>query len=175
MPERSKHTLVVVNPGHFHAALTLRRRHPLLADEVYVYAEDGPELKDFLRLVDSFNRRVEEPTSWRLHIYRGPDYLDALLNERPGNVVIIAGKNNTKLNAMQRLHAAGMHVLGDKTWLIDGNQLDLVREITASPPLAMDIMTDFAGLTGLLPDNKVPPKRYLWSRLLLKSPFGSAW
>ena len=142
MPERSKHTLVVVNPGHFHAALTLRRRHPLLADEVYVYAEDGPELKDFLRLVDSFNRRVEEPTSWRLHIYRGPDYLDALLNERPGNVVIIAGKNNTKLNAMQRLHAAGMHVLGDKTWLIDGNQLDLVREITASPPLAMDIMTE---------------------------------
>jgi len=142
MPESRKHTLVVVNPGHFHAALTLRKRHPLLADEVYVYAEEGPDLKDFLRLVDSFNRRQNEATSWRLHIYRGADYLDALLRERPGNVAIVSGKNNTKLSTMHRLHKAGMHVLGDKTWLIDGSQLDLVRKITASSPLAMDIMTE---------------------------------
>ena len=142
MPECGKHTLVVVNPGHFHAALTLRKRHPLLADAVYVYAEDGPELKDFLRLVDSFNRRQKEPTSWRLHVYCGADYLDALLRERSGDVAIVAGKNNTKLKTMQRLHQAGLHVLGDKTWLIDGSELDLVRQITASPPLVMDIMTE---------------------------------
>ena len=55
----SKHKLVVVNPGHFHAALTLRERHALLSDEVYVYAEDGPELRDFLQLVASFNERKE--------------------------------------------------------------------------------------------------------------------
>lgn len=142
MSESKKHTLVVVSPGHFHAGLTLRNRHPLLADEVYVYSEDGPELGDFLSLVDAFNRRQAEPTSWRLHIYRGTDYLDALLRERPGDVAIVAGKNNTKLKTMQRLHEAGIHVLGDKTWLIDGSQLDLVEEITASPPLAMDIMTE---------------------------------
>ena len=142
MPGRAKHTLVVVNPGHFHAALTLRKRHPSLSDEVYVYAEEGPELKDFLRLVDSFNRRRDEPTSWQLHIYRGPDYVDALLRERPGNVAIVAGKNNTKLSTMQRLHEAGLHVLGDKTWLIDSSRLDLVREITASSPLVMDVMTE---------------------------------
>ena len=142
MSENRKHTLVVVNPGHFHAGLTLRKRHPLLADEVYVYAEDGPDLKDFLHLVDSFNRRQSEPTSWRLHIYRGADYLDALLRERPGDVAIVAGKNNTKLSTMHRLHQAGIHVLGDKTWLIDGSQVDLVNKITASPPLAMDIMTE---------------------------------
>ena len=142
MPEFKKHKLVVVNPGHFHAALTLRQRHPLLADEVYVYSEDGPGLRDFLHLVDSFNQRREEPTSWRLHIYRGPDYLDALLRERVGDVAIVAGKNSSKLETMQRLHQAGLHVLGDKTWLIDGSQLDLVREITASPPLVMDIMTE---------------------------------
>ncbi|MBW1801833.1 MAG: hypothetical protein JRJ85_14005 [Deltaproteobacteria bacterium] len=29
--------------------------------------------------------------------------------------------------------------------------------------MARDIMTDFAGLTGLSPDDKVPPKRYLWT------------
>jgi predicted dehydrogenase len=33
-------------------------------------------------------------------------------------------------------------VLGDKSWLIDSNQLELVKEITGSAPLAMDIMTE---------------------------------
>lgn len=142
MSESTRHTLVVVNPGHFHAALTLRKRHPLLSDEVYVYAEDGPDLKDFLHLVDSFNRRKSEPTSWRLHIYRGADYLDALLRELAGDVAIVCGRNNTKLRTMRRLHEAGLHVLGDKSWLIDASQLDLVKDITASPPLVMDIMTE---------------------------------
>jgi predicted dehydrogenase len=142
MPERREHNLVVVNPGHFHAALTLRKHHPLLADEVYIYAEDGPDLKDFLHLVDSFNRRKSEPTSWRLQLFRGKDYLEALLRERAGDVAIVAGKNDTKLAIMRQLHRAGLHVLGDKSWLIDSSQLDLVREITASPPLAMDIMTE---------------------------------
>ncbi|UCH48204.1 MAG: oxidoreductase [Betaproteobacteria bacterium] len=142
MPANSKHTLVVVNPGHFHAGLTLRKRHPLLSDEVYVYAEDGPELRKFLHLVDAFNQREEDPTSWELHIYRGPDYLDALLQQPPGDVAMVAGKNNTKLSTMHRLHQAGLHVLGDKSWLIDASQLDLLEAITSSPPLTMDIMTE---------------------------------
>ncbi len=142
MSVNAKHTLVVVNPGHFHAGLTLRKQHPLLSDEVYVYAEDGTGLRDFLHLVNAFNQRNDEPTKWGLHIYRGPDYLDALLQQPPGDVAIVAGKNNTKLATMQRLHQAGLHVLGDKTWLIDASQLDLLETITGSPPLAMDIMTE---------------------------------
>jgi predicted dehydrogenase len=142
MPKKTKHTLVVVNPGHFHAGLTLRKRHPLLSDEVYVYAEDGPELREFLHLVNAFNQRKEDPTSWGLHIYRGSDYLDALLQQPPGDVAMVSGKNNTKLSTMHRLHQAGLHVLGDKTWLIDATQLDLLEAITSSPPLTMDIMTE---------------------------------
>lgn len=142
MAADNKHTLIVVNPGHFHAGLTLRKRHPLLADEVYVYGEDGPELREFLHLVNSFNQRKEHPTAWGMHIYRGRDYLDALLQQPPGDIAIVAGKNNTKLSTMHRLHQAGLHVLGDKTWLIDASQLDLLQAITSSPPLAMDIMTE---------------------------------
>jgi predicted dehydrogenase len=142
MSSNRKHTLVVVNPGHFHAGLTLRKSHPLLADEVYVYAEEGPELREFLHLVDSFNQRKEDPTSWGLHIYRGPDYLDALLQQPPGDIAMVAGKNNKKLSTMHRLHEAGLHVLGDKTWLIDASQLALLESLTSSPPLAMDIMTE---------------------------------
>lgn len=142
MATEKKRTLVVVNPGHFHAGLTLRKRHPLLSDEVYVYAEDGPELREFLHLVDSFNQRKEDPTAWGLHIYRGPDYLDALLQQPPGDVAMVSGKNDSKLSTMHRLHEAGLHVLGDKTWLIDASQLDLLEAVAASPPLTMDIMTE---------------------------------
>jgi len=138
----NKHTLIIVNPGHFHAGLTLRQRHPLLSDEVYVYAEDGSDLDDFLRLVTSFNQRQSEPTSWGLHIYRGPDYLQALLHEPPGDVAIVAGKNNTKMSTMRRLQEAGIHVLGDKTWVVDASQLHLLKEIAESQPLVMDIMTE---------------------------------
>ncbi|MGD2141706.1 MAG: putative oxidoreductase C-terminal domain-containing protein, partial [Burkholderiales bacterium] len=142
MQPNDKHTLVVVNPGHFHAGLTLRRPHPLLSDEVYVYAEDGPGLGEFLHLVDAFNRRDGQLASWRLHVYRGADYMDALLRERAGDIAIVSGRNDTKLRTMQRLHQAGLNVLGDKSWLIDSSQLDLVEQITASPPLVMDIMTE---------------------------------
>ena len=142
MAAHKKHTLIVVNPGHFHAGLTLRKRHPLLADEVYVYAEDGPELREFLHLVNAFNQRKDDPTAWGMHIYRGRDYLDALLQQPPGDIAIVAGKNNTKLSTMHRLHQAGLNVLGDKTWLIDASQLDLLQAITSSAPLAMDIMTE---------------------------------
>jgi len=137
-----KHTLVVVNPGHFHAALTLRQRHPRLSDEVHVYAEDGSDLQDFLQIVNSFNQRREDPTSWEMHVYRGPDYMDALLRQLPGDVAIVAGKNNSKLSTMQRLHQAGIHALGDKTWVVDASQLEKLNDITASAPLVMDIMTE---------------------------------
>lgn len=137
-----RHTLILVNPGHFHAALTLRKRHPLLSDEVYVYAEDGPELRDFLRLVASFNQRRDDPTSWVMHVYRGHDYMDALVQQLPGDVAVVAGKNDSKLSTIQRLHQAGVHVLGDKTWVTNASQLALLRDITASPPLVMDIMTE---------------------------------
>ena len=137
-----KHTIVVLNPGHFHAALTLRKSHPRLNDDVHVYAEDGPDLGAFLRIAQSFNQRPKDPTRWRLRVYRGADYLDRLRSDQPGDVVIIAGRNDTKMSSIHRLHADGFLVLGDKPWLIDGSELGMLRETTATPPLAMDIMTE---------------------------------
>src|SRR5690349_8826773 len=135
-------TLVVLDPGHFHAALTLRHSHPLLKDDVYVYAEAGPDVDAFVALVEGFNVRAEEPTHWKLHVYRGADYVDRCLAERRGEVAIVASRNDRKLSHMEKLHAAGVYVLGDKPWLIEPAQLETIRAISASPPLAMDIMTE---------------------------------
>jgi predicted dehydrogenase len=137
-----KHTIVILNPGHFHAALTLRERHPLIDDDVHVFTEDGPDVDHFLRLVQAFNDRPVEPTRWTLYVYRGADYLERLLAQRPGEVVIIAGRNNEKLPLIHLLHAQGFHVLGDKPWLIESEQIGLLRKVTAGAPLAMDIMTE---------------------------------
>lgn len=138
----AQHTVMVLNPGHFHAALTLRQRHPRLSDSVYVYAEEGPDVESFLRIVQTFNERKQDPTGWNLHVYRGQDYLQRLHAERAGDVVIIAGKNDTKMSSIHRLHAEGFFVLGDKPWLIDASELEMLRQTTAMPPLATDIMTE---------------------------------
>lgn len=139
------HTLIVCNPGHFHAALALRNRHALLREEVFVYAEDGPDLERFLALVEAFNTRAQDPTAWTLRVSRGAgplDALDRLIAERRGNVVLLAGRNDTKMRTIHRLQAEGFAVLGDKTWLIDEKELPLVRQVTASSPLALDMMTE---------------------------------
>jgi predicted dehydrogenase len=145
-PERSlaadPHTLVVLNPGHFHAALTLRKSHPRLSDDVHVYAEDGPEVESFLRIVQTFNERARDPTQWKVHVYRGADYLERLRAERSGDVVIIAGRNHTRMKSIHLLHADGFLVLGDKPWLTAANEISLLQETTATPPLAWDIMTE---------------------------------
>ena len=62
------HTLVILNPGHFHAALVLRERHPSLSDDIYIYSDPGPELDHFLEIVESFNNRETNPTCWRINV-----------------------------------------------------------------------------------------------------------
>jgi len=138
----TKHTLLILNPGHFHAGLTLRSRDPRLADDVYVYAEHGPDVANFMRMVESFNNRPTDPTRWKLHVYRGPDYIDRLQAERRGDIVVISGKNNTKMASIQQLHDNGFHVLGDKPWLIASADEGRLRHVAATKPLAMDIMTE---------------------------------
>ena len=137
-----KHTLVILNPGHFHAALTLRERHPQISDDIHVFAEDGPDVDHFVHLVHAFNNRPVNPTRWTLYVYRGADYLEQLLAQRPGQVVIVAGRNNEKMPFIHLLHAQGFCVLGDKPWLIGSGQIGLLRAVIAAAPLAMDIMTE---------------------------------
>jgi hypothetical protein len=61
------HTLLFLDPGHFHAALTLRVPQARVADQVFVYAREGAELRDFLALVERFNLRSEAPHALASH------------------------------------------------------------------------------------------------------------
>ena len=57
-----------------------------------------------------------------------------LLVERPGDVVVLAGKNGGKARVMRRLHASGLHVLADKPWLVEPADLAEIRASLAGGP-----------------------------------------
>src|SRR5216110_2747319 len=121
---RVMHRLLFLEPGHFHATLTLREPHPRVADEIVVYAPDGPERRDFLTLVERFNQRAANPTRWHVDVVTAADACARLIEERRGDVVVLAGKNGGKARTMRRLHDAGFHVLADKPWLVHADDLD---------------------------------------------------
>ena len=135
------HTLLFLEPGHFHAALTLRVRNPRVDPAIHLYATPGPERDAFVALVRSFNSRAEDPTEWDLVVHDSDDPERVLVAERRGAAVVLAGRNQPKLGTIARLHAAGFHVLADKPWLTDGAALPDLERATAGGPLAMDIMT----------------------------------
>jgi predicted dehydrogenase len=111
------------------------------ADEIFVYAREGAELRDFLTLVERFNQRSSNPTRWRPVVTTGDDPLGRLIAERRGDVVILAGRNGGKARTIRRLHDTGFHVLADKPWLVEPADLEPIRASLEGWPLAAEIMT----------------------------------
>jgi predicted dehydrogenase len=145
------HNLLIFNPGHFHAALVLRERHPSLADDIYVYSEPGPDLDRFLEIVESFNNRPVNPTHWRINVYRRKDGLEKLIQEKKGDIVVLAGRNNTKMQNIDTFNRAGLAILADKPWVTTEEALPFLRTtMAADRPLAADIMTERYEIATLL-------------------------
>jgi predicted dehydrogenase len=145
------HTILILNPGHFHAALVLRESHPALSRDIYVYSEQGPDLDRFLEMVDAFINRKNNPIEWRIHVYTGPDHLEKLIEAKKGDIVVMAGKNHTKMEQIERLNRAGFSVLADKPWVVSAETLPLLQAaLEAQRPLSIDIMTERFEITTLL-------------------------
>ncbi|MDD4317103.1 MAG: putative oxidoreductase C-terminal domain-containing protein [Victivallaceae bacterium] len=136
------HTIVIINPGHFHAGLVLREMHPRLSEHVYIYSEPGQDLDNYLKLIKSFNQREQNPTRWQFHVYTGSDYLDKAVTEKRGDIAVLAGRNDRKIYDIQALHDAGFHVLSDKPLTIDERGVDTLSEVITGGKLLMDIMTE---------------------------------
>jgi predicted dehydrogenase len=146
--------LVTLNPGHFHAALVHREMYPEMAPVVHVYGPTGPELLAHLQRVMSFNHRSRNPTGWELEVHACPDYLARFHREKPGNVVVLAGFNSTKIDAIEAAVEEGMHVMADKPWvLVPGDLPRLERVLAAAEAqglVAFDMMTERYEITSIL-------------------------
>lgn len=144
------HTLVIVAPGHFHAGLVLREMHPAISKDVYIYAEEGPELDNYMKLVNSFNQRQASPTEWNFQVYAGSDFLEKAITEKKGDIAVLAGKNNCKIHYIKALHDAGFNILSDKPLTINKDGVAVLDEVLASEPVLMDIMTERHEITSLI-------------------------
>ncbi|MHC4171457.1 MAG: putative oxidoreductase C-terminal domain-containing protein [Planctomycetota bacterium] len=145
-PANDKVKLMILNPGHYHAALVQRSMYDQVAPVVDVYAPAGPEVAEYLKRIESFNTRAEDPTSWREEVYTGDDYLEKMLAERPGNVVVTSGNNQKKAEYIKSAIDAGLNVFSDKPMCIDADGFKLLEQAFATAEkngvLLYDIMTE---------------------------------
>ncbi|HTZ36564.1 MAG TPA: putative oxidoreductase C-terminal domain-containing protein [Stellaceae bacterium] len=142
MPE---HRLIVVDPGHFHAALAQKEMYDNLAARVQVYAPLGPDLVDYLTRIARFNLRPEAPTRWEIELHAGADFLARMAEERPGDVAIFAGRNREKIGMIARAVAAGLHVLADKPMIIRRADLPALAAVLDSAAARGVVVRDMMG------------------------------
>ena len=139
-------TIITLDPGHFHAGLVQKTMLPGVGSNVYVYAPDSPDLDQHLKRIESFNTRTENPTHWNEVIYTGNDFLEKMISERKGNVVVMAGNNGKKTEYIYQTIGAGMNVLADKPMAINTQgfeQLKKAFEIAKQKNVLLyDIMTE---------------------------------
>jgi predicted dehydrogenase len=145
---------MTLDPGHFHAALFQREMLPGMAQEAFVYAPLGPDLAAHLKRVAAFNSRSDRPTHWHLQVYTGRDYLERMLRERPGQIVILSGRNQGKIDRLLACVRAGLHVLADKPWILEEKDLPKLQEALETTEtrrvIAYDAMTQRFEVTALL-------------------------
>lgn len=139
-------SLIVVEPGHFHAALVQKSMYETVDSTVHVYASDGPDVQAYLDKIEKYNTRDDSPTRWNEVVYKGGDFLDKMLAEKSGNIVVLAGNNQKKTDYIRKSVDAGLNVLADKPMAINAAGFDLLKDAFASAEknkvLLYDIMTE---------------------------------
>jgi predicted dehydrogenase len=146
--------LMTLDPGHFHAALVQKEMYDQVDPVVHVYAPEGPDVQNHLKIIDGYNTRSENPTSWEEVVYTGSDYLEKMLQEKPGNIMITAGNNAKKTEYILKTIQAGINVLADKPMVITPEEFPRLEEAFKDAKeknvLLYDIMTERHEVTTIL-------------------------
>lgn len=146
-PTMEKVKLMTLDPGHFHAALVHKSMYPKVDSTIYVYAPPkGPEVMDFLSKIDQYNQRADTPTAWNVNSYFADDYAKRMIEGKPGNVMVVAGKNSKKIDYILAAVKAGLNVYADKPLVINSEGFDKLKEAfhiaDENGVLIYDIMTE---------------------------------
>ncbi|MET2984343.1 putative oxidoreductase C-terminal domain-containing protein [Aureibaculum conchae] len=147
-------TLITLNPGHFHAALVQKSMYSGVNDTVYVYGPEGSDIDNHLKLIDGFNDREKNPTNWTEEVYRGSDFLKKMIEERKGNVMVVSGKNNKKIDYINAAIDADIHVYADKPLVINPEGFleleEAFKRAQSKELLIYDVMTERFEITTIL-------------------------
>jgi predicted dehydrogenase len=146
--------LMTVDPGHFHAALVQKIMYDQVSPDVNVYAPSGPDVRQHLDRIKSYNSRSTDPTKWNELVYTGDDFFEKMIAEKPGNVVVLAGNNRKKAEYIYKSITAGLNVLADKPMIIsfdDFPRLEAAfRTANENGLILYDIMTERFEVTTIL-------------------------
>lgn len=152
--DKDKIKLITLDPGHFHAALVQKSMYSDVDSVVHVYAPEGNDLQLHLEKINGYNSRAENPTHWKEEVYTGNDFLEKMLSEKKGNVVVMAGNNKRKTEYISKAVDAGFNVLADKPMAIDKANFELLKKSFSTAAqknvLLYDIMTERYEITTLL-------------------------
>ena len=153
-PIEGKVKIMNLDPGHFHASLVQKTMYDGVDPVVHVYAPDGPEVSSYLNRIKDYNARDENPTSWEEKVYTGDDFLERMLDEKPGNVMVVSGNNAKKTEYILKTVQAGIHVLADKPMVITPENFPMLEKAfstaKAQGVLLYDIMTERHEITTML-------------------------
>lgn len=120
--------LIVLAPGHFHASLLQKSEMEQVNKQVHIYSQaENAGLSQYLSAIESFNAREAAPTAWESIVYTGSDYLERMLSDKKGNVVILAGNNRDKTEYILASIDAGLNVLSDKPMAINQSDFHLLE------------------------------------------------
>lgn len=151
---QKKVQLITLDPGHFHAALVQKSMYPQVDPAVHVYARKGLDLQLHLDKIKGYNSNSTAPTSWVEKVYEGDDYLSRMLEEKKGNVVVLAGNNQLKTDYILKSVQAGFNVFSDKPMVINENGFHQLKQAFAVAKkkdlLLYDIMTERYEITTIL-------------------------
>ena len=146
--------LITLDPGHFHAALVQKSMYAGVSRRVAVYAPLGLDLIEHLNRIARFNLRAENPTCWELNVQTAADFLERMVADVPGNIVVLSGRNRAKIGRIRASLDAGLHVLADKPWIIRPEDLPeleaALSTATRKGLTAYDIMTERFEITSIL-------------------------
>ena len=152
--EKAPARVITLDPGHFHAALVQKTMLAGLNSSVQVYAPKGEDLNQHLARIESYNNRKESPTAWKENVYTGPDYFEKMISEKNGDLVVMAGNNAKKTDAILKSVEAGMNVLADKPMCIDAQGYEKLKTAfqiaKEKNVLLYDIMTERSEITTTL-------------------------
>ncbi len=166
---QAKVKLIIVDPGHFHAALVQKTMYDQISPDVKLYAPEGPDYKQYLDKIKSYNERPEKPTSWNENVYNGNDFFEKMISEKAGNVVVLSGNNRKKAEYITGSINAGLNVFADKPMIISPDDFTGLKEafrIAGEKGLILyDIMTERFEITTIL-QKELAAKEAVFGKLI---------
>ena len=138
--------IIQLNPTHSHAAVVQNQQLSQVDTTVYVYSPDGSELQEYFQQIKSYKSRKDNPTRWNEVNYVGSDYLEKMIQEKKGNVVVLSGNNKIKIEYIEKSINAGFNIFSDKPMVINKDGFNRLKEIYAIAHqkgiLMFDMMTE---------------------------------